>query len=92
VTKVTWEQFKEAVVMSEQQNPGTDQTTGEAPVDPNTPAQSSQVPADAQEQQAQQGQSDVKSPDQDSEEAREGGGYGNPNSQETPQEEEQDQS
>ena len=79
--------------MSEQQPQGVDQETGAPPPDPSTPAQSSQVPPD--DETARQEQSgtaktgsggEVKSPDEESDEPREGGGYGNPNSPETPAE------
>lgn len=58
--------------MSEQTT-GTDQETGAPPPDPNTPAQSSEVPAQQQEGQ-DAGQAMPKSPDEDpGDEAREGG-------------------
>lgn len=87
MTRVTWEQYKEAVLMSEQTT-GTDQETGAPPPDPNTPAQSSEVHTEAQ----QQGQSQPKSPDEDpGDEAREGGTATHPRREQGSVEEDEDE-
>lgn len=55
-------------IMSEQGH--SDQETGEGPVDPGTPATSSETAQPAQQMEGQ-----PKSPDEESDEPREGGGY-----------------